>query len=341
MRQLTFVQPGQVEWREAVDARVDGSLDAMVRPLVLGRCDLDVGFLRGAAPLAAGAPIGHEMIGVIMEVGDSVRRMTPGQVVIVPSQISCGSCRNCRRGFTGRCQSVPLGAGYGMVREGGFGCAAADLVRVPYSDAMLVPLPDDADPVAMIGAADMAVDAWRAVGPQLQARPGASVLVMGGQAAVIGIYAAGIAVAGGAGRVDYVDDDAGRLAQAARYGARPISRPCELDALYEIVVDADGAAETLVQAIRATEPDGVLTSVTIHMRPLTGFPMIEMYFKGISLVTGRANVRPAMEPVLALCRHGQFRPSNLETKLYDFDEAPAAWMDPAVRTAASRANAAA
>ena len=131
MRQLTFVQPGQVEWREAVDARVDGSLDAMVRPLVLGRCDLDVGFLRGAAPLAAGAPIGHEMIGVIMEVGDSVRRMTPSQVVIVPSQISCGSCRNCRRGFTGRCQSVPLGAGYGMGREGGFGCAAADLVRVP------------------------------------------------------------------------------------------------------------------------------------------------------------------------------------------------------------------
>lgn len=337
MRQLTFVQPGQVEWRDAPDARIDGSLDALVRPLVLGRCDLDVGFLRGAAPLAAGAPLGHEMIGMIVDVGDGVRRMTPGQIVIVPSQISCGTCRNCRRGFTGRCQSVPLGAGYGMGREGGFGCAAADLVRVPYADAMLVPLPPGADPVAMIGAADMALDAWRAVGPQLQARPGASVLVMGGQAAVIGIYAAGIAVAGGAGRVDYVDDDADRLAQAARYGARPVRRPCALDDLYEIVVDADGAAETLLQAIRATEPEGVLTSVTIHLRALTGLPMMEMYFKGISLTTGRANVRTAIEPVLALCRHGQFRPDHLVTRLYDFDEAPAAWMDPAVRTAASRA----
>jgi alcohol dehydrogenase len=339
MRQLTFVQPGAVEWREAPDARIEGCLEALVRPLVLGRCDLDVGFLRGAAPLAAGAPIGHEMIGVITEVSTGVRRMTPGQMVIVPSQISCGTCRNCRRGFTGRCGSVPLGAGYGMGREGGFGCAAADLVRVPYADAMLVPLPAGTDPVAMIGAADMALDAWRAVGPQLQARPGASVLVMGGQAAVIGIYAAGIAIACGAGRVDYVDDDADRLTQAARYGARPIQRPCELEGQYEIVVDADGAADTLAQAIRATEPEGVLTSVTIHMRALTGLPMIEMYFKGISLVTGRANVRPAMEPVLALCRHGHFRPDHLHTKLYDFDEAPAAWMDPAVRTAASRAGA--
>jgi threonine dehydrogenase-like Zn-dependent dehydrogenase len=338
MRQLTFVNSGAVEWREVADARIEGNLDALVRPLVLGRCDLDVGFLRGAAPLAAGAPIGHEMIGLITEIGDGVRRMTPGQIVIVPSQISCGTCRNCRRGFTGRCQSVPLGAGYGMGREGGFGCAAADLVRVPYADAMLVPLPAGADPVAMIGAADMALDAWRAVGPQLQARPGASVLVMGGQAAVIGIYAAGIAVACGARQVDYVDDDPARLAQAARYGARPISRPCELDQLYEIIVDADGAAETLVQAIRAAEPEAVLTSVTIHMRALTGLPMIEMYFKGINLVTGRANVRPAMEPVLALCRHGQFRPDHVETKLYHFDDAPAAWMDPAVRTAASRAE---
>jgi threonine dehydrogenase-like Zn-dependent dehydrogenase len=102
-----------------------------------------------------------------------------------------------------------------MNRDGNFGCAAADLVRVPYADAMLVPLPTGADPVAMIGAADMALDAWRAVGPQLRERPGASVLVMGGLASVIGIYAAGIAVALGAGRVDYVDDDPRRLAEAA------------------------------------------------------------------------------------------------------------------------------
>lgn len=336
MRQLSFVRPGAVEWREVPEARVRSGIEAVVRPLVIGRCDLDVGFLSGAAPLPPGSPIGHETIGVVEAVGDAVRGVRPGQMVIVPSQISCGTCRNCRRGFTGRCQAVPLGAGYGMGREGDWGSSAADRVRVPFADAMLVPLPVSADPVAMIGAADMALDAWRAVGPQLQARPGASVLVMGGLASVIGIYAAGIAVALGAGDVLYVDDDDPRLAEAARYGARTLQRPCDIPGQFEIVVDADGDAGTLAQAIRATEPEGLFTSVTIHMRPLTGLPLIEMYFKGIGFHTGRANVRRNAEPVLALCAHGHFRPDAVTTKLYAFDDAPEAWLDPALRVAARR-----
>jgi threonine dehydrogenase-like Zn-dependent dehydrogenase len=335
-RQLTFVHPGLVEWREVADAIIQTGLDALVRPLVLGRCDLDVGFVRGVAPMREGEPIGHEMIGEVVDVGDLVRSVTPGQHVIVPSQISCGTCRNCRRGFTGRCQSVPFGAGYGMNRDGNFGCAAADLVRVPYADAMLVQLPTGADPVGMIGAADMALDAWRAVGPQLRERPGASVLVMGGLASVIGIYAAGIAVALGAGRIDYVDDDPGRLAEAAKYGANAIARPCELTEVYEIVVDADGQANTLVQALRATEPEGLFTSVSIHLRPLTGLPLIELYHKGITFRTGRANVRAQAEALLPLCTHGHFDPAMIDTQLYTFDDAPAAWLDDAVRTVAAR-----
>lgn len=336
MRQLTFVRPGTVEWREAPDARVQSGIEAVVRPLVLGRCDLDVGFVRGLAPMREGEPIGHEMIGEVVDIGDLVRSVSVGQIVIVPSQISCGTCRNCRRGFTGRCQSVPFGAGYGMNREGDFGCAAADLVRVPFADGMLVPLPAGAAPVSMIGAADMALDAWRAVAPQLRERPGASVLVVGGLASVIGIYAAALAVALGAGHVTYVDDDDFRLAEAARYGATVAKRPWEADQPFEIVVDADGQAETLVQALRATEPEGLFTSVSIHLRPLTGVPLAELYHKGIIFRTGRANVRTQIEPLLAACCHGHFRPDLITTKLFDFDAAPEAWLDPAVRTAASR-----
>jgi alcohol dehydrogenase len=283
-----------------------------------------------------GEPIGHEMIGEVVDVGDGVARIRPGQLVIVPSQISCGTCRNCRRGLTGRCMTVPFGAGFGMGREGGFGCSAADLVHVPFADAMLVPLPPGSDPVAMIGTADMGLDAWRSVGPLLAQRPGATVLVLGGLASVIGIYAAAIAVACGAGRVDYVDDHRDRLAQAARLGANAIPRPWEPTEQYEIVVDADGRdGARLVEAVRATEPEGILTSVTIHLQPVA-LPMAEMYHKGITFVTGRANVRAQVEPLLALCAHGHFRPEALETRLYTFEDAPAAWLDDAVRTAAAR-----
>jgi alcohol dehydrogenase len=286
--------------------------------------------------MAPGEPIGHEMIGEVVDVGDAVARLRPGQLVIVPSQISCGTCRNCRRGYTGRCETVPFAAAYGVGRDGNYGCAAADLVHVPYADAMLVPLPPGTDPIAMIGTADMGLDAWRSVGPLLRERPGATVLVLGGMASVIGIYAAGIAVACGASKVDYVDDDDARLAQAARLGANPVRRPFAPAHQYEIVVDADGRdAAGLVEAVRATEPEGVLTSVTIYLQPVS-LPMAEMYHKGIRFVTGRANVRAQVESLLALCGTGHFRPDAIETRLYAFDDAPDAWLDDAVRTAAAR-----
>ena len=336
MRQLTFAAPGVVEWREVAAPTLASAAAAIVRPIVLGRCDLDVAFVRGMAPLAPGEPIGHEMIGEVVDIGDAVVHVRPGQRVIVPAQISCGTCRNCRRGFTGRCQSVPFGAGFGMGRPGNNGCAAADLVHVPYADAMLVPLPATADPVALIGAADMAADSWRAVAPQLAERPGATVLVMGGLPSVIGLYAAGLAVALGAGRVDYADDDPARLAAAAAYGATPVALPGDLPIQYEIVVDARGTPDALLQAIRATEPEGLLTSVTIHLGDATPLPMREMYHRGISLRTGRANVRTNIPPLLDCCRAHGFRPDLVATTLYGFDEAPAAWMDDALRTAAVR-----
>jgi threonine dehydrogenase-like Zn-dependent dehydrogenase len=335
IRQLTFAGAGKVEWRESIAPTIDSTDAAIIRPIVLGRCDLDVAFVQGAFPIAPGEPIGHEMIGEVVDIGDGVTSVVPGQRVIVSAQISCGACRNCRRGFTGRCQSVPFGAAFGMGRPGDYGCAAADLMRVPYADAMLVPLPPGADPIAMIGAADMAADAWRAVAPQLAERPGASVLVMGGSASVIGIYAAGLAVVLGAGRVDYADDDSARLAAAKNYGAITIRLPNEIADQYEIVVDARGTPETLIQAIRATEPEGLITSVTIHLGAATPVPMMAMYHKGIFLRTGRANQRTNIPQLLDCCAQG-FAPDRVATTLYDFDDAPAAWMDDALRTAAAR-----
>src|SRR5687767_9371491 len=106
MKQLTFIKPEKVEWREVPDSRVAGALEAVVVPLVIGRCDLDVGYVRGFIPLKEGEPIGHEMIGRVIDVGSDVRSVKPGDTVVVPAQISCGWCINCRRGFTGRCVSV-------------------------------------------------------------------------------------------------------------------------------------------------------------------------------------------------------------------------------------------
>lgn len=337
MKSLTFVKPGHVEWREVVAPVIDSGLQAIVRPLVIGRCDLDVAFIQGLLPMPQGAEIGHEIIGEVTEIGDLVTSVSIGDRVIVPSQISCGKCRNCRRGFTGRCQTVPFGASYGMGREGNFGGGAADLVKVPFADAMLFGLPANVLPLDWIGVADLVQDAYRAVGPQLMERPGARVLVIGGNPSVIGIYAAGLAVALGASEVDYYDSDQARLKLAERYGANIIDRNnSEPVGTYEIVVDSSIDSLALIEAFRFTEPEGHLTSVTIHLEEKRQVPFTEAYHKGLFYRTARPNCRQYMSEVGELCCAGHFDPKLINARVYDFDDAPEAWLDKGIRVVAAR-----
>ena len=110
------------------------------------------------------------------------------------------------------------------MQGGGF---LADLVRVPYADAMLVPLPPGVDPVAVASLSDNIVDGWRCVGPyagELAALDQADRRVLVSGAASIGLYAVAVAVALGA-RTDYVDTDRGRLEIAERLGAMVHEQP--------------------------------------------------------------------------------------------------------------------
>ena len=287
--------------------------------------------------MPSGAPIGHEIIGEVIDIGDSVRQFKSGDIVIVPAQISCGTCRNCRRGFTGRCQSVPFAASYGMGREGDFGGGVADFVRVPFADAMLYRLPPEAIAEEWIGASDMAQDAYRAVGPQLRERPGARVLVIGGLPSVIGIYAAGMAVACGASAVDFYDTDDVRLAEATKYGANPIKRGVEEpQGQYEIVVDSSIDPHALIESFRFAEPEALVTSVTVHYGPTTAAPFMEAYHKGLHYRTGRPNCRQHMEAVGCLCHSGAFRPDAISSKEFTYEDAADAWLYEGLRSYAVR-----
>jgi len=336
MQQLVIEQPGRLAWRECARPRIQKQAEALVRPLVVGRCDLDVAFVRGVVPIAGGSSLGHECIAEVLEVGDGVSSIAPGQRVLVSAQISCGVCDMCRRGFTGRCLAVPFGASFGMGRAGDFGGALVDCLRVPFADAMLVPLPLSLDPIEAISIADMALDAWRAVGPYLQERPGAAVLVAGGTPAVIGLYAAAIAVAMGASEVVYVDDDKERRSRAEAIGARCVSRDDSLGAHFDIVVDACGDPAALAQTLGYAAPEAIFTSVTIYLDGPVPLPLREMYVKGITFRTGRPNVRPAMEHVMGLCRTGSFKPDAVPAKVFGFEDAAEAWASEELRTAVSR-----
>lgn len=118
MRFLAFERPGVLAWREASAPKLSSDLDAIVAPAVVGRCDLDVGFVQGVAPIPAGSALGHECIAKVVEVGPLVRTVQPGDLLLVSAQICCGYCRSCKRGHTGRCEAVPFAASFGMGRAG-------------------------------------------------------------------------------------------------------------------------------------------------------------------------------------------------------------------------------
>src|SRR3954468_12938180 len=248
MRALTYAGPRQLQWREADAPRIAGDGEAVVRHVAVATCDLDALIVAGGAPFPAPFALGHEGVADVLEVGDGVRTVKPGDRVLVPFQISCGTCGACAAGRTGNCETLPLGQTYGFgfgpeqTRWGGF---LSDAVRVPFADAMLVPLPEGLAPELPAGASDNITDAHRAVAPALAARPGAPVLVCGGaQSGSIGLYAVAEALALGSEDVLYVDPDAGRRAVAEGYGAQTLDHvPGQLDRRFPITVDAAATPE--------------------------------------------------------------------------------------------------
>jgi threonine dehydrogenase-like Zn-dependent dehydrogenase len=329
MQQLTYIAPGQLEWRDASAPRLDSDRAALVRPIAAATCDLDALIVTGNSPFPGPFPLGHECVAEIVDVGDAVKSFEPGALVSVPFQISCGECTACRRGRTGNCTAVEFMSTYGfgpaVERWGGF---LSDLVSVPYADHMLAPLPTGIAPTTVASASDNISDAWRAVGPSLAEEPGASVLVVGGAGAgSIGLYAAGIAVALGAAQVVYVDRDAERRRIAVTLGASTVGEPPRRLGPFAITVESSADPELLGLALRSTAPDGICTSTAIYFGEPPSLPMLEMYTKGVTFKTGRVHARPAMSHVLELAAAGTLRPEQVTTRVVPWADAGSALLE--------------
>lgn len=335
MERLMLITAGDVRWEEMADPGPPGDGVAHVRPLAVATCDLDVAVLRGGRyPLDGPYPFGHEGVVEVTAVGEGVTTVQPGDRAVLPFQISCGACEPCRRGRTGNCASHPRMSTYGLGVMGGlrWGGILADVVVVPHADAMLVPLPEDVDPVAVASASDNIPDGWRAVGPQLAADPGADVLVVGGDDGPnsIGLYAAGLAVTLGAARVVYVDDRDDRLRIAERLGADVLEGPLPRKAgNFPITVDASGHEAGLACALNSTASDGTCTSTSVFLQdPVV--PMFAMYSRCCTLHTGRAHARAAIPSVLDAVRRG-FDPSIVTSAVVSRSDAIEALADPPMK----------
>jgi threonine dehydrogenase-like Zn-dependent dehydrogenase len=329
MQQLTYTAPYALEWREAPEPQLSSDGAAIVRPLAVATCDLDALIIEGGSPFPPPFAIGHECVAEVLDVGDAVSSLSPGQLVSVPFQISCGYCASCRRGRSANCGTVGFMSTYGfgpaVERWGGF---FADAVCVPYAEHMLVPVPSGLEPAAVASASDNISDAWRAVAPALVDEPGGAVLVVGGAAAgSIGLYAAALAVALGSESVLYVDPDPARRTIATAVGAQTLAELPSRLGPFPITVDASADLDGLALALRSTAPDGICTSTAIYFGEQPTLPLLEMYTKGITFKTGRANAREAMPHVLQLAASGALRPELVTTSVVAWADASDALLE--------------
>jgi threonine dehydrogenase-like Zn-dependent dehydrogenase len=367
MQGLMFLEPGRLAWREVPVPRLESESDALVRPLAVARCDLDAAVVRGEAPfrgkalhylrnhlpnvvgqkgLFRDAPFrgpyafGHESVGEIIEVGSEVSTRRVGERVVVPFQIACGTCSRCRAGLTSCCEAVPARSMYGFGALGGmrWGGVLSDCVRVPFADQMLLPLPEGASPEALASAGDNVADGYRTVAGPLRARPGAEVLVVGGGAHSVALYAVACALALGASRVVYADVAKERLEHAARLGAQPVELPHKPRRLgrFPITVDASAHEHGLGIALRSTDHGGVCTSTGIYYASRTPVPLLDMYGTGLTFVTGRVDSRAVLPEVLALVASGKLRPERITTLVASWRDAAEAMLDPSVKVVVAR-----
>ena len=137
MRALVYHGPGQKAWEEVPDPEITDDGDVIVRVDATTICGTDLHILGGDVPeVTPGRILGHEAVGTVVEAGDGVHRLTPGDRVLVSCITACGACRFCRDRRYGQC----LGSG-GWILGHKIDGTQAEFVRVPFADTSTYQVP--------------------------------------------------------------------------------------------------------------------------------------------------------------------------------------------------------
>jgi threonine dehydrogenase-like Zn-dependent dehydrogenase len=254
MKAVVFHGVGDIRVDEVPEPTIQEPTDAIVRLTASAICGTDLHFVRGTMPgVAEGRVLGHEGVGIVEEVGAHVRNLAPGDRVVIPSTIACGTCSYCRAGYYAQCDNAnPAGPGTaffgGPDDAGGFDGLQAEKARIPYANVGLVKLPDEVTDDQAILISDVFPTGYQAA-DIAEIRDGEIVCVFG--CGPVGQFAIWSAKHLGAGRVIAVDAVPDRLEAARLQGAEVVDFANE------------DPVELLEEMTRGIGPDRVIDAVGI------------------------------------------------------------------------------
>jgi threonine dehydrogenase-like Zn-dependent dehydrogenase len=330
--------PGRVGVERVPDARLLGPRDALVRVTHAAIGGSDLHALRGMLPtVREGDILGREMVGEVVGVGPGVSGLAPGDRVVAAFAIACGRCFHCTRGQGALCDNSNPNAAlaesvYGYAPGGVFGSshllggyagAQAELVRVPFADIGLFPLPEGLGDDSAVLLAEAFPAGWQAA-ESCALQPGDVVAVWG--CGAVGLLAAKSALLQGAERVLAIDSVPERLRLAQRLGAVAVdgAAPGVLARLRDLTagrgadacIDAaalEGHAPALPAAIDACRKGGHVVVAGVQGLPLDQAPLAAAFAKGLTLHLRPPDAHRLRRPLAQMVTDGLFDPAVVVT----------------------------
>lgn len=270
MKAVVLHAPGEIAVEDVAEPCLREPGDAIVRVRATAICGADLLPFHGLTPgFEAGTVLGHEFAGEVVEVGDAVASLRPGDRVVNTSMTSDGTCSSCRAGRVTQCTGRAL-FGYSGVYprlDGG----QAEFVRVPQAERTLQRLPDQVGDEAAVFLADILPTGYGAVA-RGAVQEGDTVVVVG--CGPVGLMAV-LCARGVAGRLIAVDAIPARRELAERLGAESVAPSSAAEAVAaatgglgaDVVIEAAGSPRALEASLRLARGRGVVSVVGAHFEP--------------------------------------------------------------------------
>lgn len=318
MLAYTYVEKGKFQLLEKPRPTLLDSRDAIVRVTLSSICTSDLHIKHGSVPRAVpGITVGHEMVGIVEEIGEGVSTVRPGDRVTVNVETFCGKCFFCQNGWVNNCTDPNGGWALGCRIDGG----QAEYVRVPYADEGLDKIPEGVSDLQALLVGDvLATGYW---GAQIaEIHPGDTVLIIG--AGPTGLCTLQCVLLHQPGRVVVCESDPLRRRFVTEHypqvevvdpqQAESCVKALSLHGGADAVLEVAGTPESFRLAWECARPNGVVTIVALYDGPQT-LPLPDMYGKNLIFKTGGVDGCHCGE-ILELIASGKIDTTPLITHTY-------------------------
>lgn len=272
MKAVTWQGKRKISIEEVPDPTLIDSTDAIIKVTSSAICGSDLHLYEVMAPfMEKGDIMGHEPMGIVMEVGSGVRDIKVGDRVVVPFNIACGQCRMCKKGLTTQCEVTQVkefdrgAAMFGYTKlYGHIPGGQAEYLRVPHADFMAKKVPEGPSDDRFLYLSDVLPTAWQAV-KYAGVPENETVVVLG--LGPIGDMATRVAQHLGVKEVIGIDLVPERLARAAAHGVTTLD-------LNKFEGDQQALAQAVRDQLGGRGPEAVIDAVGMEAHGSPGVKMV-------------------------------------------------------------------